>query len=273
MNAPKNDNERLIASVNREREAAAEREAARPLHLLGVEMHSATSFSASCSCGWWALERQTASHPIDGDAARLLVAARHHEHLEKTAQSVMRVMGGPDAERRFEQGGKGCHWVEISRPGSEPVVAHVRMGASGRGVRCEFCKQRPHVSLCDSPTGGPCSKCKGSGTRAGFNCRDCAGTGRAMCNRKVCGKCRQHREPDEDYCPDHAERAGLKPSASPTTEARTALRALQLKPMRDGCRFPGACLLCGAYLERKSVCWFSVEKRRLVCENCGGEIG
>lgn len=246
------DNERLIAAVRRNREQAAlrERELAAARHELKISRTKGPLvYTASCSCGLWALEDQKLSHPLDADAVRILVGPRHAEHVLKVA------------ERRVELGYSEGRCTPVKVTGADSRVGYGMMcGRRGGRKRCQFCKTRWADSQCDYPMGGNCRKCQGAGVRDGYNCHDCAGTGRAMCNKHVCSRCRAHREPDEDYCPDHRERAGF---------ARLLVREVCV--WLGEARFSGKCVHRGC--ERvvaagERALWFP-ERRRLMCEECG----
>jgi hypothetical protein len=78
----------LIEIVRREREAAIAREPAQETARHALQVTRATSpliYTASCSCGLWALENQKLSHPIDLEGIRNLVGPRHVEHVLKEA--------------------------------------------------------------------------------------------------------------------------------------------------------------------------------------------
>lgn len=158
--------------------------------------------------------------------------------------------------------GGGCSPVRITERATGRVTSAIVCHGRARRARCQFCAGWS-VGLCDYPTGGPCRKCKGTGTSAGYNCQKCAGTGREMCNKRVCKKCRAPKEPDEDYCPLHREQAGSGPP----------------KLKRELCRwssaatFGGKCLRasCATRIEEGVRCLSFPTRRRAMCEPCGEE--
>lgn len=83
-----------------------------------------------------------------------------------------------------------------------------------------------------------------------------------MCNKRLCGVCRTHRDPDEDYCPDHRARAGF--ASAPKRELTAWL---------DEARFSSKCVHKGCETvvkEGERALWFP-ERQRLMCEDCGEE--
>lgn len=135
-------------------------------------------------------------------------------------------------------------------------------GSRTRRRRCAFCDSGWQTALCDYPTGGPCPKCKGTKRRSGKPCHPCAATGYWMCNKPICSSCRAHRDPDEDYCPEHRQMAGFAPlirreACSWTNRASGLIR-------RD-CLHAG-CMELLAYGNR--VLYFP-RRRRAMCEGCG----
>ena len=157
-----------------------------------------------------------------------------------------------------------CTPVRITTPSGEVTTGTVCFDRSrSPRRRCDFCHNNWSVAQCDYPTGGPCKQCKGKKTRGGGKCHSCAATGYQMCNRRVCASCRAHRDPDEDYCPDHRERAGFPPLIKRekcywTNKADGVLR-------RD-CLHQG-CEAAISYGNR--VLYFPL-RRRAMCEACGG---
>ena len=83
-----------------------------------------------------------------------------------------------------------------------PVTRGILCGSRAPRRKCQVCKKKWSIAQCDYPVGGDCKKCKGKGqTHIGalevteetvkdgiraYLCHDCAGTARAMCNKRVC---------------------------------------------------------------------------------------
>lgn len=191
----------LIEIVRRERAEAAARER---LHKLEVKRHQLLEarderdhlVGYSCACGLWGLNL-----PIGDETAQAVATAdileRHMEHVATESEVVV------------EWGyGVTCQPITIRR-GDRISTGMICGGRTSGRKRCQFCKKNWSRAQCDFPFEGKCKKCKGSGVRDGYNCHDCAGTGRRMCNKHLCADCCAHKEPDEDYCPEHARAAGL----------------------------------------------------------------
>jgi hypothetical protein len=83
-----------------------------------------------------------------------------------------------------------------------------------------------------------------------------------MCNKPVCSRCAAHREPDEDYCPEHRQLAGFAPliRREPCAWTDRAHGLIHRECLHAGC----AELL--AYGSR--VLYFA-RRRRAMCEACG----
>jgi hypothetical protein len=167
--------------------------------------------------------------------------------------------------------------------------------------KCQFCHTRDGENQCDYPTGGKCPKCKGFGKlqpdkrqqhfeqtfteaiaihesgsdlartaqqglealQTSLRCHDCAGTGKAMCNRYFCGRsCGVRVSPDEGYCPDHLERAG---KTRPIIKERCW--------WLDEAKYAGTCLRasCNTEIEVGERCLYFPERRRVMDEACGEE--
>lgn len=161
----------------------------------------------------------------------------------------------------------------------QPVTHGILCGARTPRRKCQVCKTGASVAQCDYPTGKACRKCKGQGqTHIGsmevteetvadgirtFNCHSCAGTGRAMCNTHLCRGCRGHIEPDEDYCPDHRQLAGLPPLVK-REECRqvTAPLIVNQKCLRES---------CSVLISADEPVLYFPRRRRAMCAACGEE--
>lgn len=205
---------KLLAEVRLERVAARARErefdVARHRFLIG---RKDGCFFAHCSCNLWTLEAVLSKTEELASAAG---EAKHKEHVAKVTA------------KRFEIGYAGgkCTPVTITEENGGVSHGHI-CGPRAPRKKCQVCKVNWSVAECDFPIGGLCKKCvgqgyvwdstgKAKGDPAAFsdeqiNCHACAGTGRQMCNARICESCRTHVEPDEDYCPLHARLAGLEP--------------------------------------------------------------
>jgi hypothetical protein len=187
------------------------------------------------------------------DGERLVTAVRR-ERAEAEAR---------DLKRQFDSHRLSIEDSRATTAAGEVVTGIICGGRTGRN-RCQVCKKHWSVAQCDYPTGGPCMKCKGAGQVGAVrpaNCHDCAGTGRAMCNRRLCGNCRAKGPgQDEDYCPDHRTRAGLKlkrETCSWTNGAEPLLR-------RD-CLHAG----CQEVVEYGARVLYFPLRRRAMCASCG----
>lgn len=267
--AATDDNQRLLEAVRRERAEAEERERERDRasHALRVHMQTPTTFTASCACGMWALENNQVSHPIDAEAARLLVAARHEEHRDQA-----------DVKMELSRSEGRCTSFRMINKKGVAVTHGTLLASRAPRTRCQFCKTNWSTGRCDYPTGGKCRKCKGTGLRhigslevtdetltdgiRAFTCFDCAGTGRAMCNKRICAECGVHREPDEDYCPDHRERAGFGPPLLKREVCRweTAPRIVNRKCLRES---------CSTILNADDRVLYFPRRSRGMCQGCG----
>lgn len=251
------DSQRLLEEVRREREQASLRsqqlEAAR--HRLSIALHNSTTFTAACSCRFWVIENYKTSHAVDQDAARLLVADRHAEHVLN--------MGGPGGAKVELGYGVRCTPMRITGPHGRVSTGMICGGRSGR-KRCQQCKKNWSIAQCDYPTGGECKKCKGSGIKDGYNCEPCAGTGRAMCNKNLCSGCRAHKEPDEDYCLGHREQAGLGPAPLKRESCKweVAPGIVNRKCLRES---------CGVMMTADDRVLFFPRRCRAMCVACGEE--
>lgn len=255
MTAGAGINSDLLEMVRRERAEALAREpeleAAR--HQLSVTLHNSTMFTAQCSCRWWAIENYQVSHSVDEAAARQLVEERHREHVLN--------MGGPGGTK-VKLGyttGKCTPMTITTQVGS--VSFGVLCNDRAKRNRCQVCKENWSIAQCDYPVGGPCKKCRGSGVKDGYNCQTCAGTGRRMCNRYLCNDCRTHREPEEDYCPEHRVAAGFPPLV------RKEPCAWALKPQLVNRK----CLRekCGVLISADDRVLYFPRRRRAMCLACG----
>lgn len=217
-------------------------------------MIDSTTFTARCSCRWWAIENHKTSHPVDEGVARILVSVRHAEHVLN--------MGGPGGSKVEIGYGVKCSPLRITDRDGLVSTGMLCGPALGR-KRCQVCKKNWSVAQCDMPTGGSCKKCQGSGVKDGYNCEPCAGTGRAMCNRHLCGGCRAHLEPDEDYCPDHRAAAGLAPLIRKEPCAwMVRPRIVNRKCLRESCVY---------VISADDHVLFFVRRNRAMCEECGEE--
>src|ERR1044071_1851450 len=146
------DDRELLRTVRREREEAKERslERQRLAHALAVEVH-VSGMTATCSCGMWVLENQKVSHPVDRDAARALVEARHEDHRKSMAASVT---WGYSTGRCLPFAAVDGH--------GRITTGHISV-SGGRRNRCQVCRRNWSSAQCDYPVGGKCAKCKGEG--------------------------------------------------------------------------------------------------------------
>lgn len=109
-------------------------------------------------------------------------------------------------------------------------------------AECDFCHKRQGTQLCDYPVakGKTCDK------------RICV-----MCTARPKGK-------DEDYCPDHRERAGL---------GSVAKRELDLDGARwlSAAKYANKCLTlsCNTRIEVGDRCFYLPAERGVLCEECG----
>jgi hypothetical protein len=236
------DNERLIEATRHERAEAEARDLRRQFdsHALKVEDSRAT-----CACGMWSMA-------FTGDGAE--AEGHHAEHVKRMVAKVEL------------SGGAGCQTMRSTTAGGEVITGIICGGRTGR-KRCQVCKKYWSAAQCDYPTGGPCKKCQGKGSKGGveglraYNCDTCAGTGRAMCNRHLCGSCTAKGPgQDEDYCPDHRVLAGLKMKREP---CRWTKEAEQLT--RRDCVHQG----CTALVEFGVRCLYFPTRRRAMCSACG----
>ncbi len=156
----------------------------------------------------------------------------------------------------------GCTPVRITGPSGQVSTGMACFGRGARRRRCEFCNQDWSVAQCDYPTGGPCPKCKGKKTRGSRPCHDCAGTGYRMCNRRLCKACRAHREPDEDYCPDHRVYAGFPPLVKRERSfwTTTAREIINRKCLHKECE---------TIISYSDRVLFFPNRKRAMCERCG----
>lgn len=205
--------------------------------------------------------------PADEENLLEIVRELRTEGARLGAERLEAEMGGFGIEGYKIEWGKdahaGCTGVRITGPDGQVSTGTVCFDRSrGPRRRCEFCRARWSVAECDYPVGGPCPKCKGRKTRGGGKCHACAGTGYRMCNSRVCASCRAHREPDEDYCPDHRGLAGFPPALRRekcfwTAEAGGVIR-------RD-CLHQG----CSEMIEYGDRVLFFPQRKRAMCRPCG----
>lgn len=120
------------------------------------------------------------------------------------------------------------------------------------GPLCKFCKRGTGTKRCDYPV------------RQG-----------KTCDVWLCDRCAAHKDPDEDYCPDHRERAGLGPSAS-VAAYRAQLEAKERRatlPPRwiEHARYAGKCRECLRLISSgERILYFS--DRGCLCADCGKQF-
>ncbi len=239
------DNQRLIEAVRRERTEALAREPQleRERHQFALGQPEDGLAVARCSCGVWKFGPFPPEHLADAQS-------QHERHVDRATGT------------KFEIGyGVRCKTFRVTNPEGRVSTGFV-CGRNTSRKRCQVCKTGWSDAQCDYPTGGACKKCKGTGVRDGFNCHDCAGTARAMCNMHLCSACRTQVAPDEDYCPTHRALAGV-PSPKPP------LDGVWLYSVRTA-------TLCWRCQDEIAVghtraMWFP-EKQKLMCAACG-ELG
>lgn len=105
---------------------------------------------------------------------------------------------------------------------------------------CEFCHRRCGTQLCDYPVA------KGK-----------------TCDKRICKVCAARpKGKDEDYCPDHRERAGLGTK-----------RSLDLDGARwlNEAKYANRCLTqsCNTQIEVGDRCFYLPAERGVLCEECG----
>lgn len=110
---------------------------------------------------------------------------------------------------------------------------------------CDFCRKRPGTQLCDYPTA------KGK-----------------TCDKHICLSCTARpKGKDEDYCPDHRERAGL---------GSVAKRELDLSGARwlREAKYANRCLTqsCNASVQVGDRCFYLPAERGVMCEECGENV-
>lgn len=135
--------------------------------------------------------------------------------------------------------------------------------------RCQVCKRGWSLAMCDHEIGGPCKKCKGTGQRSGGDCHACAATGKAMCSLLLCAECSSHREPETDYCPQHAPLNGFPAQAKPEPQIKPEQCAWG--SAKDGLLIDRRCLHrgCPVHVEPlQHVLCFPL-RRRAMCWSCG----
>lgn len=247
------EGERIIAATRRERVEAEARDLKRQFdsHALKITRTGPLTFDASCACELWAIKDQQLSHRADNDACRLLVAERHEEHVRSMVA-------------KFETTGSGgCQLFRATDGRGRVMTGVICTGRSTAGrKRCQVCKSKTRwsVAQCDFPVGGDCKKCKGTGLSGSYNCHDCAGTGRAMCNLQLCAACRvKGPGADEDYCPAHRSAAGLKLRREPCEWAQADVSS---KCIHRGCET--------VVVEGERCLWFT-KRLRPMCLKCGAE--
>ncbi|MCI0489368.1 MAG: hypothetical protein L0229_22475 [Blastocatellia bacterium] len=208
-------------------------------------------------------------------ADETIIEAVRRERAEALARDA-ELSGGQRVE--ILDSGSGCMPVRVIE-GDRVVSTGIVCGVRAPRKRCSFCKGWS-AAQCDYPIGGKCKTCKGEGRvhpdwvkkiqdrgaevpegARSYLCDTCAGTGRAMCNKRICGRCRAHREPDEDYCPDHRVAAGFK--------LRRELCGWQTEVMviSRACLHRG----CPALIEFGARVLFFPGRNRAMCESCGEE--
>ena len=248
------DNERLLAATRRERVEAEARDLKQQFdsHTLSFQ-----GFKAICSCEMFAIEDITRESK-ETKRAREIAVERHARHVRSMV-----------AKTEWGGSGAGCQPFRSTTAAGRVVTGIICTGRSTAGrKRCQVCKskRRWSVAQCDYPTGGPCKKCDGKGYRGGveglkaYNCHDCAGTARAMCNVHLCSECRTKGPgPDEDYCPDHRSSAGIKLKREPCEWAQSDVTA---KCIHKGCE--------EVVVEGERCLWFT-RRHRPMCLKCGAE--
>lgn len=264
------DNARLIEAVRAERAARAaeapEREQARhQLQIVG-DQRTGRILGFGCACKLWELKMPLGGDPAAMAAATEDILARHREH----------VMSGVSAVWTFGYGVR-CRPFTSHAPDGTSWSGHFCSRDASRN-RCQACRNDWAEARCDYPVGGPCKTCKGAKlvwdstgkaepAADAFSdeqvmCEDCAGSGLRLCNLHLCGACRWHVEPDEDYCPDHRARVGAPP-----------LVRREECVWLDGAKYEGKCLRagCGRKVEVGERCLYFPERRRVMCEPDGEE--
>jgi len=119
----------------------------------------------------------------------------------------------------------------------------VTMIVCSRGQRtphCEICGKPNGIRLCDYPT----SKGK-------------------TCDRRMCPNCSARPQgKDEDYCPDHRERAGLgKPEPKFNLEGSRMIAA----------RYDGRCKACHVEIGAGDDVLYMPQEKAVLCEPCAAE--
>jgi hypothetical protein len=90
----------------------------------------------------------------------------------------IQVLGGPEAQQRWDEQRKGCHWVKCAAWGD--TVIHVKLGSRSANLpRCPFCGERSATKLCDYPAPGG-----------------------KTCDARSCSVCARHVGRDRDFCPN-----------------------------------------------------------------------
>lgn len=188
-------------------------------------------------------------------------AAAAEASLDEQVKSKLGVAGytaefGPESPT-------GCTPVLVTGPSGQVASAWLCLGRTRRR-RCDFCDDNWSSTRCDYPTGGACPRCKGRGkqVRSGKPCGACVGTGYRMCNQPICSRCSAHRDPDEDFCPDHREVAGFAPLVRREVCAWTT-RAAGL--IRRNCLHQG----CPRLLQYGQRVLYFGRRRRAMCAACG----
>lgn len=107
---------------------------------------------------------------------------------------------------------------------------------------CEFCHRRAGTQLCDYPV----SRGK-------------------TCDKRICTTCSARpKGKDEDYCPDHRERAGI---------GAMAQRDFDLNGARwlNEAKYANRCLTasCNNRVEVGDRCFYLPAERGVLCEECG----
>ena len=129
---------------------------------------------------------------------------------------------------------------EIKDPVTGEVLGHAIACRGRQSVpKCDFCHRRDGTQLCDYPIA------KGK-----------------TCDKRICRTCTARpKGKDEDYCPDHRERAGLGPAMRLDLDGARWIKA----------KYDGRCLMmrCNEVIEAGDHVLYAPNERGVICEGCG----
>lgn len=128
---------------------------------------------------------------------------------------------------------------EIRDKETGEVIGHAIVCSRAVTPKCEFCRRRDGTQLCDYPTAPG-----------------------KTCDKRICRQCSARpKGKDEDYCPDHRERAGLGPPLRLDLEGARWIRA----------KYDGRCLMmrCGVAIEAGDEVLYLPNERGVLCDDCG----